>query len=358
MDFNDRPDQVPPSPFLAHAHEGWPARAEFIRKVTGRINLFDTPSAVLSLAREGHRLTCIRYDLPAETGSGFWQMLRLAPDFHLVVTNTHYGHSIDAVAPGEGLVEFHFHLSGRMRLFDASRAPLELPQHSLLVQRQAPGWEVAECIEGGIHDSSVTLYCHPSALHRLFGEDVGAIPAAIRTIFDPRLGGLFRLQLPLNRNIASPVFNLTQQMTEPFQLVRAEGLALQLLSETMMVLSEDSEATDLRHLRERELLSLRRARDQLHRQFTPPPTIAALAAQAGISPTKLKSGFKTVYGKTVHQYADDLRMALARDLLAKRDISIALVSERLGYAYQSSFSLAFSRKFEMNPKDYRNQTSP
>ena len=73
----------------------------------------------------------------------------------------------------------------------------------------------------------------------------------------------------------------------------------------------------------------------------------------GMSSTKLKSGFRALFGKTIHDYANGLRMDYACELLRKGDAPIASVSERLGYEYQNSFTVAFKRHFGVLPKEYR-----
>jgi AraC-like DNA-binding protein len=72
-----------------------------------------------------------------------------------------------------------------------------------------------------------------------------------------------------------------------------------------------------------------------------------------LSATKLKSGFKALFGKSISHFANELRMQHALELLRKSDSSILLVAETLGYEYQNSFTVAFRRHFNVLPKDYR-----
>jgi len=47
------------------------------------------------------------------------------------------------------------------------------------------------------------------------------------------------------------------------------------------------------------------------------------------------------------------RMAVARDLLRRRDLGIAQVAERVGYGSASTFSTAFSRRVGQPPGSLR-----
>jgi AraC-like DNA-binding protein len=55
------------------------------------------------------------------------------------------------------------------------------------------------------------------------------------------------------------------------------------------------------------------------------------------------------------EYLLGWRMALARDLL-RREVAIAEVAERVGYASASTFSTAFSRHVGQSPSAYSRAT--
>ena len=113
------------------------------------------------------------------------------------------------------------------------------------------------------------------------------------------------------------------------------------------------DSTSLCRLSDADVRCLRKARDLIRSHYTPAPTIDEIAREVGLSATKLKSGFKALFGKSVSQYGNELRMQHALELLRKFDIPILLVAEALGYEYQNSFTVAFRRFFNVLPKDYR-----
>lgn len=80
-----------------------------------------------------------------------------------------------------------------------------------------------------------------------------------------------------------------------------------------------------------------------------PPTIAQLAKTATMSPSKLKSSFRQVYGSGLYEYYQKVRMQRARTLLLSRRYSVKEVGTQLGYTNLSNFALAFKKQFNTLP---------
>lgn len=81
----------------------------------------------------------------------------------------------------------------------------------------------------------------------------------------------------------------------------------------------------------------------------PAPTIAQLAKTATMSPSKLKSSFRQVYGSGLYEYYQKVRMQKARTLLLSRKFSVKEVGTQLGYTNLSNFALAFKKQFNILP---------
>ena len=106
---------------------------------------------------------------------------------------------------------------------------------------------------------------------------------------------------------------------------------------------------------ERNRVKIEKARRLLEKSFQSPPSLHALAVNAGTCDTVLKSGFKFFYGSTVYGYLINYRMEIARGLLKNTELPIAEVAFRVGYEHQSHFATAFKRKFGVTPLSYREQ---
>ncbi|MFN8416858.1 MAG: AraC family transcriptional regulator [Cytophagaceae bacterium] len=79
------------------------------------------------------------------------------------------------------------------------------------------------------------------------------------------------------------------------------------------------------------------------------PGIDVMASQIGISPTKLKTDFKTVHNKSLYQYYSHLQMQFAYKVIKEKNISIKDVAEMLGYENPSKFSSRFKKIFHYTP---------
>lgn len=86
-----------------------------------------------------------------------------------------------------------------------------------------------------------------------------------------------------------------------------------------------------------------------------PDTIVRLARKVGVNQTKLKEGFKTVFGNTVFGYLQEIRMNKAKYYLVDTSLSIQEISHLSGYQNVSNFSIAFKRIFGYSPNKLRSK---
>jgi AraC family transcriptional regulator len=88
-----------------------------------------------------------------------------------------------------------------------------------------------------------------------------------------------------------------------------------------------------------------------------PPTVAALAAQCGLSTRHFFRIFRATTGMTLSDYAAQGRIARAKSLLRGDARSIKQIAYRCGFQTQAAFSAAFRRATGVSPRDYRDQTT-
>lgn len=288
---------------------------------------------------------------------GAWKLMRLSDDLFVRLSNTAGGQSAVFPISGEGLIEFHFRLAGRLSLSDAAGpgAAMEVNRGSLLIWRQPVGWNVTGRLDTDERESSVTIYLRPSVLENYFGDFAQSLPQDLTQRLCCEGGGLFALRLVPIPRLVQLVHELsTLDVSGPRRLVQAEALVMLILCEVVGMLEETSHDTvSAGRMTDLDVRCLRRARAILQERHIAPPTIEALAREVGLGTTKLKNGFKGLFGQTICQFANEIRMERAREMLCKPDIAIAAVAEVLGYEYQNSFTAAFRRHFGVLPKDYR-----
>jgi len=63
----------------------------------------------------------------------------------------------------------------------------------------------------------------------------------------------------------------------------------------------------------------------------------------------LKKGFKEVFGTTVFGFWNELKMQESKNLLLEHKLTVAEVSEKIGYKNPQHFSTAFKQYFGISP---------
>lgn len=81
-------------------------------------------------------------------------------------------------------------------------------------------------------------------------------------------------------------------------------------------------------------------------------TVAELAKEAGLSRSGFHDRFQSAVGMAPMEYLTAWRLALAKDLLRKGEISIGEIARQVGYRSASAFSVAFTRDVGLSPARY------
>ena len=109
----------------------------------------------------------------------------------------------------------------------------------------------------------------------------------------------------------------------------------------------------VRRLSGTERESLEKAKEIVKQELTHPPTVAVLARRVGLNRNKLQAGFRATEGKSVSEYVRGQRMDRALALFGETDLSVAAVSERVGYQSKANFHRAFRSTYGMSPAEAR-----
>ena len=88
-------------------------------------------------------------------------------------------------------------------------------------------------------------------------------------------------------------------------------------------------------------------------------TVAQLSKEAGLSRSTFFERFSRAVGVAPMEYLLSWRMALAKSLLRRNEVSIGEIAERVGYSSQSTFTVAFTRLVGSPPTRFaREQVKP
>lgn len=154
---------------------------------------------------------------------------------------------------------------------------------------------------------------------------------------------------PLRKFIASQIFSCPFRGTALNLFL--QGKVLELMAYQFdLLLGEKKKPSQAATLTPSERESIHHARNLLLERMGDPPSLPELAKLAGIGINKLKSGFKTVFGKTAFACLHDDRMEKAYGLLLEHRMNVSQVAWTVGYTNVSHFSIAFHKRYGVKPK--------
>ena len=102
-----------------------------------------------------------------------------------------------------------------------------------------------------------------------------------------------------------------------------------------------------------DLIRLRRARDQMDREYARPLDVAALARTAHMSSGHFSRSFRAAYGETPYSYLMTRGIERAMTLLRRGDLSVTDVCFEVGCSSLGTFSTRFAELVGESPSVYR-----
>ncbi|WP_256199763.1 helix-turn-helix domain-containing protein [Verrucomicrobium spinosum] len=138
--------------------------------------------------------------------------------------------------------------------------------------------------------------------------------------------------------------------TRPGQSLVLSRLVEVLLVESLRSVPEEVAPTGLlAGLRNPRLAAALQA---IHTHPDHPWTLATLAREASMSRSSFAEHFLRVMTVTPLRYLLQWRLALAKDLLSRGELTVGETALAVGYESASGFSIAFSRELGLPPKAY------
>ncbi|MDK3018765.1 helix-turn-helix domain-containing protein [Pseudodonghicola flavimaris] len=318
--------------------------------------------APLSDASQG--LFSVRVDIDPADGQGFWRFLSLGDQIYCVITECNYAQPRLEEVRDEGFVEFHFLLEGPVNLGlpdpqdrdDAAvgapnnaangAAALAVSEATLIACRSASDVNyTVQCPRGPFR--MIGIYVDPALLR----ESYAFTSATAAQLTGPQPGQISIIEKSLDVDFVRAIQELR---LNPFEtrrdLMRALAKLQELLCLSADALDSGAAQDSSQVFSQRELEMFEEARDLLATDFTTYYTVSTLSRRLGTNATKLKAGFKFLYGKTIFDFRKAHRMDHAMMLLSERNMTIAEVAASVGYARQASFTAAFKAHFGFLPK--------
>lgn len=282
-----------------------------------------------------------------------WELIEAAGKAYIAVCNCTFPQERAELVLPEELTEFHFTLSGPVSVADV-RSVSEANSLSIFICRTGTkaSYRVT-CGKGPRR--SVALYVHNAFLERLMDgscEQLGSMREELNAV---AAEDVFMRRLPINQSLVELVERIiSNPHNDQRRLVYAEAKCVELLCETIdLWRAHRDPAAPTLSMRPRDIAMLTRARKLILEDLTTVPSVPDLARILGTNNTKLTTGFRLLFGTTVHRFALEAKMEHALSLLVQRRLSVGAIAEAVGYQHQSSFTLAFSRHFGFSPSSAR-----
>jgi len=296
----------------------------------------------------GARLSVDRAD-----GTGHWHVCRFDDEFYTVICDASYETPHREILPGDGLLEFHVRLAGRLTLMTSRTNPVELIGPSLLVWSLPVGKETEEEIPPQ-REKSVTIYFQPSYLLEKFISNPDRIPVNLARFMLNRDDSINYCTLPLSPEIigaASSILTADERFQDLLWLNYVHAKSTELICTIVETFDHLSDSASI-SFNEREIELLRKARKIAGTEIVRHPTIKEIARRIGTNETKLKQGFRALYGETVFDYRNRKRMDHAMDLVMNGE-PLSSVAKSVGFKHQTSFTTAFRAYYGFSPKNCR-----
>lgn len=261
---------------------------------------------------------------------------RLREDFWIGVDGGGSGQLRPPLSPGRsGLLAARIPFASKVGQQPAGMACLQVLHGALLeIDDDAP---------------SVVVVMTLDLMRRVLGEDLATLPESVRALFsEPRRASRRLAVPPTPEQLLAARSIVTCRLEGAVRNLFLKSKALELVASLLgqmdvavpQALAESSSA---------RVEPFLRARDILARDVENPPSLQQLAAQVGMSETRLKRGFKGLFGLTPYGWLREQRLLEAQSQLLLPGASVSQVAYRIGYTNVSHFIAAFVRRFSTRP---------
>ena len=321
-------------------------------------NAASSPHTSIVERNAARGLRRIRIDRNLPQASGYYELFEIGSGIRVVVEDLRDVGARLEMAQGEDLVSFHLRLAGEFLASLGSPQPVRFQGPHLGARFQPRGVGVRLYFPPVPAARSVTIFCEPDmVLHNLVaGRE--SLPENARRLFEASAPEFSYGRLPVSSEIITCAHSwFDSPLVGPLRLPYFEARTIELL---MLCLNAFTrlEGSAIERFSEQDIRRFHQAHEILSRRFKPVPTITSLARELAINETKLKSGFKALFGHTVFDFGHDCRMQHALHLLRDERLRISQVATAIGYRHQGTFASAFKAHFGICPKDVKHPPAP
>lgn len=251
-------------------------------------------------------------------------------------------------------------LSGDMKMSLESGEPVDIGAPSAMMIVQPKGTEFRGTSLPLQSFRQVNLILPRGTLTEDWGFDLATLPELLRVLEAGEARQVQYTCIPLTpalANIGTDILEcgFTGPLLDQYLESKVRETLCLLIAALQQPQSSADTAESLR-LTQQDRQHLAKARQIIDGSFSSPPGLTTLARRVGLNRNKLCAGFQAEYGQTIHEYARELRLQKALQMLREGGVSITEVALEVGYEHSSSLTTAVKKRFGVSPRQLR-QTS-
>jgi AraC-like DNA-binding protein len=203
-------------------------------------------------------------------------------------------------------------------------------------------------VPAGTQINTILIHVHVGLLKKLINQETGNL--LLQNIISGNQPYLYdEIISPEMQSVAMNVIemNETKQMSD-FYLKLKAGELIYLFFVELLKRQERTRYP----LNVSDVAALYSIRDSVILDLSVPPNLAELTSLANMSESKLNRLFRQIFGSSIYNYYQALRMKEAAYLIKEEKLSVSEAGYRLGFTNLSHFTRIFERHLGLKPKKY------
>ncbi|MEW5421226.1 helix-turn-helix domain-containing protein [Amorphus sp. 3PC139-8] len=278
--------------------------------------------------------------------AGEERLIEIQPNFYLALTDIPIDEEQSRFGEPSAFAAISILLQGHVGTNVPGMEELR-PDSMLLTSHNGVG-EFSSHLYGATRLRNVEVFVTPD----WFEGSVGTLSGdpAFEALHDSMNRPAFHSSRPLPTRFRELASNaLTPIGTGGVAAMRLEAMALDLLA----TLAESAfEPEQIDPLPRRDRYRIRAVREAIETRPAEIASLAALSAEFGVSPSKLKRDFFLAFSTCVGGFINEQKLLHGHRLL-EQGMSVSQTAYALGYAHPGNFSTAFKRHFGVSPREIR-----
>lgn len=297
--------------------------------------------------------------IPSEFGRGRLSAMYVQECFGFIQWDVVFNEDVEVVAPvtKDQPVHFVYCEEGYINLIaDDQSAPIKLQKfyNIILKGNEKHSMRALFPAEVKVRISSVVI--KEEDLKRRFTNTKDASPVFPDILSASTADGK---SFSYNGMYSVKMMNLLQGIKDcrldgPARNVYLEGLLLEVLGNQLALFEEDQQEKSMAFkFQKHEMESFQDATKIFEEKLEQNPSIPQVAREVGVNVNKLQEGFKHLYGCTVNQYVNGIRLRKSAELLHYSAHNVSEIVTLVGLSSKSYFSKVFKRAYGIRPSEYR-----